>query len=226
MLHKSRFRTECLLAEVSILLLLLGCNAAQDLPGDAGATVQFKDQAPSNAETRSEDLLNISLQDADGQPTVLDKLRGNRPVVLVFTRGLVGSAEQDADGHYGKSICTYCSTQTSRLIANYDKFRDKNAEVIVVFPVARSDDQGEVQTFAARVQGAGKTTADMPFPVLLDVDLKAVDALGIRADLSKPSTFILDADGKVRYAYVGQTLSDRPSINALLEQLDEITDAK
>lgn len=225
MLAMSRFRKECLLAEVS-LLLLIGCHATRELPGDGGPAIQFKDDAPSNSEARSQDLLKIDLQNPNGQTTALDQLRGDRPVVLVFTRGLVGSAEADDQGHYGKSICTYCSTQTSRLIANYDKFRERNAEVIVVFPVARTDDQGEVQTFAARVQGAGKTTADLPFPMLLDVDLKAVDALGIRADLSKPSTFILDSEGKMRYAYVGQTLSDRPSIKALLEQLDEINAAK
>jgi len=206
------------------LLLLVGCQRGE-LPGDAGAAIQFHDQAPSNSETRSEDLLKIDLQDTSGRVAPLDKLRGDRPLVLVFTRGLVGSAEADAQGNYIKSLCTYCSTQTSRLIANYDKFRDRNAEVIVVFPVARGGDASEIETFATRVQGAGKTVADAPFPMLLDVDLRAVDALGIRADLSKPSTFILDAQGQVRYAYVGQTLSDRPSIKVMLEELDEIAAA-
>ena len=54
------------------------------------------------------------------------------------------------------------------------------------------------------------------------IDLTAVDALGIRADLSKPATYILDKQGEVRFAYVGRDLADRPSVKALLDQLDQI----
>ena len=48
------------------------------------------------------------------------------------------------------------------------------------------------------------------------------DRLGIRADLALPSTYILDRDGKVRLAYVGATLTDRPSVKAMLDQLDRL----
>ena len=62
----------------------------------------------------------------------------------------------------------------------------------------------------------------IPFPVVLDIELKAVDQLGIRKDLSKPATYILDKQGQVRFAYVGESLADRPSVKALLEQLDAL----
>ena len=55
---------------------------------------------------------------------------------------------------------------------------------------------------------------------MLDVQLKVVDQLGIRKDLSKPATYILDKEGQTRFAYVGESLADRPSVKALLEQLD------
>ena len=58
--------------------------------------------------------------------------------------------------------------------------------------------------------------------VVLDIELKAVDSLGIRKDLSKPATYILDKAGHVRFAYVGKSLSDRPSIKAILKQLDTL----
>ena len=45
----------------------------------------------------------------------------------------------------------------------------------------------------------------------------AVELLGIRKDLSKPATYILDGEGRVRFAYVGNSLADRPSVKALLE---------
>ena len=57
--------------------------------------------------------------------------------------------------------------------------------------------------------------------VLVDRDCSACDRLGIRADLAKPSTYILDTRGKLVYAYVGVTTSDRPSLKAILAQLDQ-----
>ena len=57
---------------------------------------------------------------------------------------------------------------------------------------------------------------------MLDVELKAVDHLGIRKDLSKPATYILDKQGQTRFAYVGATLADRPSVQSMLEQLATI----
>ena len=62
---------------------------------------------------------------------------------------------------------------------------------------------------------------------MLDVELRAVDQLGIRADLSKPATYIVDKQGQVRFAYVGATIADRPSVQSMLEQLAAINaDAK
>jgi peroxiredoxin len=66
----------------------------------------------------------------------------------------------------------------------------------------------------------------VPFPVLLDVQLQAVDQLGIRKDLSKPATYIVDRTGEVRYAYVGNHLADRPSVQAVLQQLDQFAKPK
>ena len=60
------------------------------------------------------------------------------------------------------------------------------------------------------------------FQLLLDRECTACDQLGIRDDLAKPSTYILDTRGNVVYAYVGETSTDRPSIKAVLGQLDRI----
>jgi peroxiredoxin len=56
----------------------------------------------------------------------------------------------------------------------------------------------------------------------LDEDYQAVERLGIRADQAKPSTYILDKQGKVRFAYVGKDTTDRPSVKAMLDQLDKL----
>ncbi len=211
-------RNLCLFA--GFALLLTGCGPPT-LPGDAGPFIKFKDDVQSNSETKSTELGELSFLDSAGNKVDLASYRGKSNLVLVVTRGFVGS-ETQVDGKSLGNICTFCSTQTSRLIANYGKFKQRNAEVLVVFPIARKSDEGALDTFAARVQGDKKAAADAPFPLLLDLDLTAVDALGIRADLSKPATYILDKQGEVRFAYVGQSLSDRPSVKALLDQLDQI----
>ncbi|MGI8982666.1 MAG: peroxiredoxin family protein [Pirellulaceae bacterium] len=208
----------CILA--GFALLPVGCGTST-LPGDAGPLIKFKDDARPNSEPKSSELGDLSFVDSDGKKVDLASYRGKSNLVLVVTRGYVGS-EKQVDGKSLGNICTFCSTQTSRLIANYGKFKQRNAEVLVVFPIVRKSDEGALDTFAARVQGDKKTAADAPFPLLLDLNLEAVDALGIRADLSKPATYILDKQGEVRFAYVGQSLSDRPSVKAMLDQLDQI----
>ena len=60
----------------------------------------------------------------------------------------------------------------------------------------------------------------LPFTLVLDKDFAITDQLDIRGDLAKPSSYILDKKGDLVYAYVGVSFTDRPSIKALLAQLD------
>jgi peroxiredoxin len=153
------------------------------------------------------DALALSFVDTQGRTYSLEQFRGQKNVVLVFLRGFSGA------------ICPYCTAQTSRLISNYGQFAERDAEVLAVYP----GDSAHLGEFleAARNQSQ-PPAADMPFPVLLDADFQAVDRLAIRGNLAKPSTFIVDRQGQVRFAYVGAHLSDRPSVKALLAQLDAI----
>ena len=57
--------------------------------------------------------------------------------------------------------------------------------------------------------------------MLLDKECQACDRLGIRDDLAKPSTYVLDTHGNLVYAYVGETSTDRPSVKAILAQVDQ-----
>lgn len=210
------------------LVLLSGC-AQPTLPGDYGDFVKFADSVESNAQPESSLVASLILTKADGTSVKISDLTGDKNVLLVISRGLIGSLPvasnqtlEESPSGGGKSFCIFCSTQTSRLVANYAKFQQRNTEVVVVFPVARPSDAIELQNFAAKVQGTGKTSDDFPFPVVLDVELMAVDALGIRDDLSKPATYIFDPQGQLQFGYVGQSISDRPSVQALLVQLDRI----
>jgi peroxiredoxin len=87
----------------------------------------------------------------------------------------------------------------------------------VVFPGPK----GHLDDFTRSARNLAENAA-VPFRLLLDPDFKAVDQLSIRGELAKPSTYILDKQGQVRFAYVGASLSDRPSLKAMLAQLDQI----
>ncbi len=183
------------------------------------ATFAFVDHAESNVPLDATDVADLPFVDAAGMPVDLKQFRGRKNLVLVVTRG---NTSGRGPGAYSGNICLYCATQTSRLIANYKSIQDSDAEVVVVFPVKQAADGKQLDRFDEAVKRDGASVGRTPFPVVLDVELRAVDQLGIRADLSKPATFILDKQGQVRFAYVGETIADRPSIQSILEQLAAI----
>lgn len=176
-----------------------GAYGADDAP--------FKDDARTNTQV-SADQIDLSFVDRDGQTVRLADFRGKSAVVLIVMRGFPGS------------VCPNCSAQTSRLIRNHAEFVKRGAEVLMVFPGPTEHLGDFVQ--AGRDKAAG---ADVPFRILLDPDFAAVDKLGIRGFLARPSTYIIDKQGQVRFAYVGAYTSDRPSIQAMLTQLDQLTES-
>lgn len=210
---------------VGICLLLVGCNDStpannpkptnnQGMSYDYGygvpENITFKDSVESNADIEK-GFAELEFVNTDGKPVQLSEFLGKKNLVLVFTRGFAGA------------ICPYCSTQTSRLISNYQNFADRNAEVVVVYPLSNDKDIPRWEEFlSATRQKLSSPETPVPFPVLFDIQLKAVNQLGIQHQLAKPATYILDPQGQVRFAYVGSTLADRPSIKAMLDQLDKL----
>ncbi len=184
---------------------------------DPSKPMAFQDHAQSNVPLDGDNVGDLQFVDTSGKPVELGQYRGQSHVVLVVTRG---NTTRAIPGAYDGSICLYCATQTSRLIANYKAIGERGAEVVVVFPVRQAADSESLQKFNRVVQRDGVGAA--PFPLVLDIELRAVDRLGIRADLARPATYILDKQGQLRFAYVGATIADRPSIQSILEQLDAI----
>jgi len=194
-------------------LALAGCDRTPpavpriDYTHSAGyATAPFKDDAPANAAPAD---FPLSFVDCDGNPVDLAKYRGKSKVVLVVLRGMPRSE--------GGAFCPTCLAQTSSLLANQQEFARRGAVLLVVFP-GPSDRVGE---FLRRAAGRTPGEPAREFRVLLDRECQACDRLGIRDDLAKPSTYVLDTRGTVVYAYVGETSTDRPSVKAILAQLDQ-----
>jgi peroxiredoxin len=189
------------LIAVAGVVLFLQLSTPAD-PYNVAGPIAFHDQVESNGDV-TEGQLDLTFVNAEGQQVRLADLRGKKNVVLVMTRG------------YHLARCPYCTAQTSRLAANYAAFAERDAEVLVVYPGPLD----HVDEFVSAVKADAKSDA-LPFPLLYDEDFAGVDKLNIRWQLARPSTFILDKEGQLRFAYIGKDIADRPSVAAMLKQLD------
>jgi len=175
-----------------------------------GGEIEFLEAAPANV-TDVVGLFDLTLTNIAGESERVRELAGPNGAVVVVTRGNTNP------------ICPYCSTQTSQYIRDYDQFLQRGVEVILVYPIEARADNSRLTAFLNDARGRlDDKQRPVPFPVLFDVELTAVDQLGIRQDLSKPATYIADSSGDVRYAYVGAHLADRPAVSAVIKTLDEL----
>lgn len=180
-----------------------GRMSTSSMPMPNPADVIFKDSVESNIDAPA-GLDGLVFLDTAGKRVALREYLGTKNVVLVFTEGFAGGM-----------LCPFCKTQTSRLVANYDKFANLDTEILVVYPGTRD----HLDEFVAAATTSEKADVDrIPFPLVLDEELSAVGFFNIASNLAHPSTFIIDKNGDVRLAYVGADMSaDRPSINAMLD---------
>lgn len=195
-------------------LCLCGCGTGDAFREESNGDpqIRFKDDTTSNA-SPSDTILTLPFVDQTGKTIHPRELVGTHHLVLVFVRG------------YNGSVCPYCSAYTSGLISNFRAIAERDADVLLVYPISEPDQKQRLEEFLQTTfQQVRSSSTKIPFHVVLDIGLKAVNALGIRKDLSKPATYILDKKGHVRFAYVGNSLADRPSIKAIIKQLDALKD--
>jgi len=173
----------------------------------APADMKFKDDVESNAKIPT-DLSQLSFVNKDGSIVKLSDFRNKQNVVLVFTEGFNGM------------LCPFCKTQTSRLVANYKKFQDRDCEVIVVYP----GPEERLEDFIKAALTTEKNQVDkVPFPIVLDKEFTATDYFDIHSMHAHPSTYLIDKQGGIQFAYVGKDMTaDRPSIKAILDKLDAL----
>lgn len=202
-LHKSptwRFR---LLLAVS-LCFLGGCG--NGIPDDG---VRFSEVTASQPIT-IEDFSDLVFTDGDGNSVQLSDVMTQEYLVLVITRGWAGR------------VCFYCASQTSRWARRFDELEPYDAQLLVIFPTESEADTSRLEDLEKKIKSGEIPNESVPFPILLDINLAGVDQLGIRAELAKPATYIVDRQGRVRFAYVGESIADRPTVDSVLKQLGQL----
>jgi peroxiredoxin len=144
----------------------------------------------------------FSLPDSNGNILKLSDTQEGWYLVLVFYRG-----------HW----CGACLNQLLNLKDDYGKFTPARAGVaaISVDPMEDSAHFTEQWRF--------------PFPLLSDTQLQAIDAYGLRhaqghdgKDISRPAVVIIDPQKIIRYKYVGQNPTDRPSDDEILFEIQKL----
>ena len=135
---------------------------------------------------------------------VVDLEEATRPTVVVLMRGFSGQ------------VCVYCATQTTAIADNVDRFTAAGADILVVYPGPTE----AVPAFVAAIQTL--RTDPPPMPIGLDVSLLLVRGLGVEDNLARPTSLIIQPGGRIGYAYIGTSNTDRPSVDALLEAVSRL----
>lgn len=192
------------LANVPVLLKAYtsGRDPLADSGYDWGTAAKVSTGDPAGGKLLGKHLPQTRFLSSTG--SVIDLTRLGKPVVVCVMRGFSGQ------------VCIYCATQTAAIANNYRRFTDAGAEVVIIYP-------GPTEAVPAFVQAVQSLRKDPPpMPIGLDVSLLLVRGLGVEENLAKPTSLILDRDGNVAYAYVGASMTDRPSVEDLLKALAKV----
>ena len=144
----------------------------------------------------------------NGQILDIKNLEEKKNILLVVMRGFDGI------------VCPYCTQQASELIQNIETIKSHDTELLLVYPGPEARIADFVKAVNVKLKPKG---LDMKVPLLMDVNLEAVKAMGIQGKLAKPSTLILNRKGEVVYKFIGKDFKDRPETTAVLDELKKLS---
>ncbi len=93
-----------------------------------------------------------------------------------------------------------------------DEFKQRDVQLLAIAPDSLEHAQSYFQS------------NDLPFPCLADPDRRVYRQYDVKSALvslgQRPGLFIVDAEGVVRYAYLGWQQWEIPSVEKTLQELD------
>jgi len=166
-------------------------------PAEAKGLVKVGDKIPHD----------LSLLDQNRKKRSFEDLAGKKGIVLVFVRSV--------------NWCPYCQKQVLELNKNRTKFKNKDYNVVIV-----SYDSVLSMTDFLRNHKPAIT-------MLSDPRSKSIRAFGILDQgpaigtrsygMSHPGIYIIDKKRKVRAKFFEQGYKNRPSVNAILSKITQLT---
>ena len=136
----------------------------------------------------------------NGKLVRLSNYRGDRPVVLAFTRIFTE-----------KQYCPFCFPHIKALNQNWEKFADRNIELLMV--TSTDDRQSQIV-----VRDLG-----LKMPLLSDPSCQVFRAYQVGQALGAPlpAQFVLDADGKLLFKHLFSFIDHNASVETLLKSLPQ-----
>src|SRR5215475_9101458 len=131
---------------------------------------------------------NFTLNTLDDKQVELKQLTAKSPIVLVVLRGWPGYQ------------CPLCTRQVNEFVPQAAEFTSAGAQVLMVYPGPAQNLQVHGEEFL-RDKNWPKA-----FLFVTDPDYSFVNAYGLRwearGETAYPSTFVIDKQGKVRFAHI------------------------
>jgi peroxiredoxin len=138
-----------------------------------------------------------TVQARDGSNVDLTHAWADNRVVLVFYMG-----------HW----CPECQHQLAALNDRQKDFAEKHTTVIAV------------STDTPQDAGALKDKMGLTFDVYSDTELQTIAKWGVAdygTNIAKPSTFVIQKGGAITFKKIGQSTTDRPTVDEILAALGE-----
>jgi len=146
---------------------------------------------------------NFSLKTLDGKSVELNKLTAKHPVVLVVLRGWPGYQ------------CPICARQVIEYVAKASEFSAQEAQVVMVYPGPSDQLQAHAQEFLSDKNWPAS------FLYVIDPDYTFTESYALRWNAKKetayPSTFVIDREGKIRFAHTSKVHGDRVAAQTALD---------
>ena len=144
----------------------------------------------------------------DGEKVKLSEQLKAGPVVLIVLRGFPGYQ------------CPVCSAQVGHFISSAASFQKKNTRILLIYP-GPADGLKKHATEFVRGKTLPKNVS-----LVLDPDYEFTKSYKLRWDAPNetayPSTFVVAADGTIRFEKVSKTHSGRATVQEVLKALETL----